>query len=66
MLLLFHGLNEKDWDKYLPWAHALARATGKAVLLFPTAFHMNRAMGHWSDHRCMHRASQERRAASRT
>ncbi len=63
MLLLFHGLNEKDWDKYLPWAHALARATGKAVLLFPTAFHMNRAMGHWSDHRSMHRACQERRAA---
>jgi hypothetical protein len=44
LLLLFHGLNEKDWHKYLPWAHQLALTTGKAVLLFPIAFHMNRAL----------------------
>jgi len=60
-LLLLHGLNEKEWDKYYPWAHRLALTTGKAVLLFPIAFHMNRAPGSWSDHRCMHRTSLERR-----
>jgi hypothetical protein len=63
LLLLFHGLNEKSWDKYLPWAHRLALATGKAVALFPISFHMNRAPAAWSDHRSMHRASLERRQA---
>jgi hypothetical protein len=63
LLLLFHGLNEKDWAKYLPWAHHLARVTGKAVLLFPVAFHMNRAPAPWSEHRAMHRVSQERKGA---
>ena len=62
VLLLFHGFNEKHWHKYLPWAHHLATATGKAVALFPIAFHMNRAPREWSDHRLMHRASERRRA----
>lgn len=61
LLLLFHGLNEKDWDKYLPWAHRLALTTGKAVLLFPIAFHMGRALPEWSDHRLMHRVCAQRR-----
>jgi hypothetical protein len=61
LLLLFHGLNEKDWHKYLPWAHQLALTTGKAVLLFPIAFHMNRALPEWSDHRLMHRVCEQRR-----
>ncbi|HWQ08592.1 MAG TPA: DUF6051 family protein, partial [Holophaga sp.] len=60
-LLLFHGFNEKHWHKYLPWAHYLATATGKAVVMFPIAFHMNRAPKEWSDHRLMHRASERRR-----
>ena len=63
ILLLFHGLNEKAWFKYFPWAHHLARTTGKAVLLFPLAFHMNRTLLEWSDHRLMHQASKERRQA---
>lgn len=62
-LLLLHGFNEKDWHKYLPWAHRLATTTGKAVVLFPLAFHMNRAPLEWSDHRLMHRASEQRRRA---
>jgi hypothetical protein len=61
VLFLFHGFNEKHWHKYLPWAHRLATATGKAVVLFPIAFHMNRAPLEWSDHRLMHRASEQRR-----
>jgi pimeloyl-ACP methyl ester carboxylesterase len=63
VLLLFHGFNEKHWHKYLPWAHRLAEATDRAVLLFPIAFHMNRAPLAWSEHRSMHRASEQRKAA---
>lgn len=48
VILLFHGLNEKKWDKYLPWATELVNKTGKAVLLFPIAFHMDRAPKSWS------------------
>jgi hypothetical protein len=60
VILLFHGFNEKRWDKYLPWAYSLATSTGKAVVLFPIAFHMNRAPAAWSDRHLMHRASRER------
>lgn len=34
-IFLLHGLNEKQWDKYLPWAYELCLKTGYAVLLFP-------------------------------
>jgi len=60
VILLFHGLNEKSWAKYLPWAKELALRTGKAVLLFPIAFHMNRAPGEWSNPRLMARVAAER------
>lgn len=59
-ILLFHGLNEKSWDKYLPWARQLCVRTGKAVVLFPIAFHMNRAPAIWSNPREMSRAAAER------
>lgn len=62
-VLLFHGFNEKHWHKYLPWAHRLAVTTGKAVVLFPLAFHMNRAPHAWSDSRLMHRICAQRRVA---
>ncbi|MDR2077016.1 MAG: DUF6051 family protein [Desulfovibrio sp.] len=62
MILLLHGLNEKQWDKYLPWAAHVAARTGKAVVLFPIAFHMNRAPALWSDPRAMHRLAGERKA----
>jgi Family of unknown function (DUF6051) len=57
-IILFHGLNEKSWDKYLPWAHKLVSSTGKAVIMFPMAFHMNRAPREWVDPRLMRAASQ--------
>ena len=60
IILLFHGLNEKTWDKYLPWAYQLMQQTGKSVLLFPIAFHMNRAPNIWSDPRKMKKISLER------
>jgi len=59
-ILLFHGLNEKSWEKYLPWAKSLAEQTGKAVILFPIAFHMERADREWSNPRKMMRVALER------
>lgn len=50
-IILLHGLNEKSWDKYLTWAEYMAENTGKPVILFPLAFHMNRAPGNWSNPR---------------
>ena len=59
-ILLFHGLNEKKWDKYLPWAYRLLKHTGKPVILFPLAFHMDRAPKQWSAAANMNAAAKER------
>ena len=61
VILLLHGLNEKKWDKYLPWAEALARKTNSAVILFPIAFHMNRAPAEWSNPKLMIHVAEERK-----
>ena len=53
VIVLLHGLNERSWNKYLPWAERLATDTGKLVILFPIAFHMNRAPLYWSNPRAM-------------
>ncbi|QQS34831.1 MAG: hypothetical protein IPM56_11225 [Ignavibacteriales bacterium] len=60
VIVLLHGLNERSWDKYLPWAFELHRQTGKSILMFPLAFHMNRAPREWSDPRLMQQVSIER------
>lgn len=60
VILLFHGLNEKHWEKYLSWAYRLVELTEKTVILFPIAFHMNRAPAEWSHPRTMNRVSSER------
>lgn len=52
-ILLLHGLNERSWDKYLQWAYYLAVNTGKPVILFPIAFHMNRSPSSWANPRIM-------------
>ncbi|MDR1314490.1 MAG: DUF6051 family protein [Deltaproteobacteria bacterium] len=59
-IVLLHGLNERVWDKYLPWASELSAGTGKAVVLFPMAFHMNRSPPSWNDSRPMRRLSRFR------
>jgi hypothetical protein len=61
VVLFFHGFNEKYWDKYLPWAKKIADDTGKLVILFPIAFHMNRAPHFWSDPRRMFALSNHRK-----
>ncbi len=60
-ILLFHGLNEKSWNKYLPWAADLSHKTGRPVVLFPIAFHMDRAPASWSNPRSMIPVARERK-----
>lgn len=62
LIILLNGLNERSWDRYLPWALRLLGLTGRAVLVFPLAFHLNRAPSAWADPRRMTRLSAERRA----
>lgn len=53
IILLLHGLNERSWNKYLPWAYNLTENTGSYVVLFPISFHINRSPSSWSDPRAM-------------
>lgn len=53
VIILLHGLNERNWAKYLTWAEFLTKETGKPVLLFPIAFHMNRSPLLWSNPRAI-------------
>ncbi|HKL38810.1 MAG TPA: DUF6051 family protein [Bacteroidales bacterium] len=59
-IILLHGLNERNWDKYLPWAAALNERTGQPVILFPISFHVNRCPQEWKNPRLMSRLAQER------
>jgi len=52
-IILLHGLNERSWSKYLVWAYYLTLHTGRPVILFPIAFHMNRSPETWGDPRAM-------------
>lgn len=61
IIFLFHGFNEKHWHKYLPWAHKMVCDTQKAVILFPIAFHMNRAPQEWSNMKLMFKVSEYRK-----
>ncbi|MEN9918949.1 MAG: hypothetical protein RL662_1385 [Bacteroidota bacterium] len=60
IVLMFHGFNEKHWSKYLPWAKYIVDKTGKSVVLFPIAFHMNRAPAAWSNKKEMYWISRQR------
>ncbi len=60
-IILLHGLNEKHWDKYLPWALKLMEETGSPVIMFPIAFHMNRAPEAWGNPRGMIKVAEERK-----
>ncbi len=59
-IIMLHGLNERNWFKYLYWAQHLCENTGKVVILFPMAFHVNRSPGYWSDPRAMQDIYQQR------
>ena len=62
-ILLLHGLNERSWDKYLTWAEYICKGTGKPVILFPIAFHINRSPSWWSKARQLILSMNSRRAA---
>ncbi len=60
--ILFHGLNERFYQKYLPWASTLAEKTNSTVIIFPIAFHMNRSPESWSNIRKMMPVMKERKS----
>jgi hypothetical protein len=53
VICYLHGLNERNWHKHLAGAKRLSEKTGKAVLMFPLSFHINRGLPDWSDSRKM-------------
>jgi pimeloyl-ACP methyl ester carboxylesterase len=61
-IILLHGLNERSWIKYLPWAYRLAEQTGRAVILFPIAYHINRSPEDWGNPRVMQQSLAERKS----
>lgn len=52
-ILLFHGLNERNWDKYISWAEYMADKSGRVVIMFPLSMHMNRSPKEWANPRAM-------------
>jgi len=52
-IILLHGLNERSWNKYIQWGIRLAEDTGRQVILFPSAYHMNRSPVSWIDRHLM-------------
>lgn len=60
-IILLHGLNERSWSKYLTWAEYLCRETGKPVILFPIAYHINRSPQSWTNPRDVGSLMEERR-----
>ncbi len=52
-IILLHGLNERSWGKYIQWGTRLAAGTGRPVILFPLAWHMNRSPRSWVDRHLM-------------
>jgi len=60
VIILLHGFNEKTWEKYYPWAVEVSYKLDRPVLLFPIAFHMNRADPIWNDKSLMRQVSKIR------
>lgn len=61
-VIMLHGLNERSWHKYLPWAYTLAIFTHKPIILFPIAYHMNRSPKSWQNPRLMSQFVKQRSA----
>ncbi len=60
VIILLHGLNERSWAKYLPWAYYLSVHTDSYVVMFPICFHINRSPSSWIDPRVMTDSVKER------
>jgi pimeloyl-ACP methyl ester carboxylesterase len=48
LVILLHGLNERSYGKYVPWAYQLMAQTGAAVALMPLSFHVDRVEPLWA------------------
>jgi hypothetical protein len=59
LVVLFHGLNERSFTKYVPWAYHLWRSTGAAVALYPIAFHIRRVSPVWGTQLQAHLAARQ-------
>ena len=46
-LVILHGLNERSFTKYVPWAFQLWKGLEIPVILFPLTFHINRVHPGW-------------------
>jgi hypothetical protein len=64
-IIILHGLNERNWNKYLPWGRDLAEKTGRPVIMFPISFHINRSPADWSDPFKIQRYKEIRKAMFR-
>jgi hypothetical protein len=53
VIVFLHGLNERTWYKHFAGAAYLAEKTGKAVIMFPLSYHINRGLPEWTDTRRM-------------
>lgn len=60
VLILLHGLNERSFTKYIPWAYQIWANARMPVLLFPVSFHINRVRRAWRE---TQQACYERRTA---
>lgn len=47
-LILLHGLNERSFSKYIPWAYHLWHSLSIPVVMFPLTFHINRVSPTWA------------------
>lgn len=59
LIILLHGLNERSYGKYVPWAYQLWRQTGAAVALMPLSFHINRVHPQWAREIRQHQARRD-------
>jgi len=46
--ILLHGLNERTFLKYMPWAYHIWRSSETPVVLFPLSFSINRVLRDWA------------------
>lgn len=60
-VILLHGLNERLWWKYFPWAASLCSHLCAPVYLIPAVYHMNRAPAEWGSRKFMMPLSNERK-----
>ena len=59
LVILLHGLNERSYGKYVPWAYQLWRETGAAVALLPLSFHVNRVHPQWAREIRLHQTRRD-------